>query len=300
MLIASPVFSFDQPAVNMGSTSFLDGAPAPAGPGLYFQDYVQYYKSDRLKDANGNRLALPKQETEVLVNLTQFVYQSPQRLLGGSWGVDLLAPWILKARQDDGIGGAALSARDGVGDLTVGPFLQFDPVMGPNGPRFAHRLELDLILPTGSYDRTKSFNPGSNFWSFNPYWAGTYWFSPEWTGSFRTYYLWNAKNTDPNVAFGPGVTSTKAGQAVHANFALDYAVQPNLRIGVNGYLFRQITDSEINGNQVTGRENVWAIGPGAVLSLSKENLLFVNTYFEQDARNRPQGNRLQLRWVHHF
>src|SRR5258708_33470272 len=162
MLIASRVSSFDHPEVNMGSTSFVDRAAAPAGPALYLQDYVQYYKSDRLKDANGNRLALPKQETEVLVKLTQFVYQSPQRLLGGSWGVDLLAPWILKARQDDGIGGAALSARDGVGDLTVGPFMQFDPGMGRKGPRFADRLELDLSLPTGSYDRTNALNPGRN------------------------------------------------------------------------------------------------------------------------------------------
>jgi len=63
----------------------------------------------------------------------------------------------------------------------------------------------------------------------------------------------------------------------------------------------QITDTKINGRDVSGRrEKVWAIGPGAVFSLSPHDHLFLNAYFEQDAENRPEGKRMQLRWVHHF
>ncbi|MGF6729717.1 hypothetical protein OKW50_001798 [Paraburkholderia youngii] len=56
-----------------------------------------------------------------------------------------------------------------------------------------------------------------------------------------------------------------------------------------------------NGVDVPGtREAVWAIGPGAMYSFSQQDHVFFNSYFERDARNRPQGTRVVLRYVHHF
>ncbi len=284
-LIATPVMAYDQPSINLGFTSFLDGGP-PAGPGLYFTEYLQYYTADKLENFPN-----PNLKTDVFVSLNQLVYQSDQELfLGGKWGLDVIQP-IVGIDSD-------LPHQSGLGDLLVGPFLQWDPIMGKNGPLFMQRVELQFILPSGRYSSGKALNPGSNFFSFNPYWSGTLFLSPKLTASVRLHYLWNAENDDANVA---GVNKSQAGQAVHGNFAAEYEVIPKmLRLGLNGYFFNQITSSKHDGVKVPGKEKVLAIGPGAMLSFSQDTHLFFNTYFESNVEHRPKGEKYLLRLVHHF
>jgi len=283
-----PAAAYDQPSVNLGFTSFMDGAP-PAGPGLYFAEYIQYYTTDDFAD-----LAIPDPELDVWVSLNQFLYQSNQTvLLGAKWGMDVIVPIVSldsSPLPDNGTG---------MGDLLVGPYLQWDPIMGPNGPKFMHRIEFQFIFPTGKYDDDKVLNPGSNFFSFNPYWSGTYFFTPKLTASWRLHYLWNAENDDPFIGFG--ADDTQAGEAIHCNIAASYEVIPRMvRIGVNSYYLKQITDSKVNGHSVSGKEEVFAIGPGALFSFSQDTHLFLNTYFESEAENRPEGERFVVRLVHHF
>ena len=48
------------------------------------------------------------------------------------------------------------------------------------------------------------------------------------------------------------------------------------------------------------RNSVVGIGPGALYIFSNKDVLFFNTYFEVEARNRTEGVRLNFRWVHKF
>jgi anthranilate 1,2-dioxygenase (deaminating, decarboxylating) large subunit len=283
LLLVPSASAYLQPSVNLGFTSFLDGAP-PAGPGFYFQEYISYYAANELAD-----LPVPDPDIDVWVSLNQFIYQSNTPvLLGGKWGLNVIVPVV----GIDSDPSPPLTNKDGLGDIVVGPFLQWDPIMGENGPIFMHRVEFQTVWPTGANDEDRALNAGSNFFSFNPYWSGTVFITPRWEASVRVHYLWNAENSD---------TDAQAGQAIHANFAASYeAIPKKLRIGVNGYFFEQISDSEVDDVDVPDDESVLAIGPGALWSFSQHSHLFFNAYFETEAKYRPEGERFVLRYVHHF
>ena len=300
---SAPADAYDLPAVNLGFTSFLDGGP-PAGPGFYFTQYLQYYTSTELNDEKGDAQPVPDPEIGVTVSLSQFIYQSNQPiLLGGKWGLDLIVPVVNLSAEYGQAGPFPADNGAGIGDILVGPFIQWDPIMGANGPVLMHRIELQLLLPTGKYANDKELNPGSGFLSFNPYWAGTYFINPRLTTSLRLHYLWNAENSDPNRGFvALGGKDSQAGSAIHANLAAAYEVMPKqLRVGLNGYYLKQLGDTKMDGNDVPNRqEQVLAIGPGAVYHHSQGQHLFLNIFTELTAENRTKGTRLQLRYVHHF
>jgi hypothetical protein len=304
------VSAYDLPlGINLGFTSFLDGGP-PAGPGFYFTQYFQYLHSDKFLDDKGNNKLPPgvKPDLDAYISLSQFIYQSNQTVpftFGGKWGMDVIIPIV----------GIDLSYNDprpfpqengpGFGDILVGPFIQWDPIMGKNGPILMQRIEFQTTFPTGEYNSDKALNPGSNSFTFNPYYAATLFITPKWTATTRFHYLWCSENDRPNkldkLRFG-ATDSMQAGQAIHFNYATEYEVIPKmLRLGLNGYYLKQFARSEANDKTIPGsKEQVFAIGPGALFSFSQNNHLFFNAYFEMEARNRPQANRYNFRWVHHF
>ena len=291
-LFSGPAFAYLQPNVNLGFTSFLDGGP-PAGPGHYLSEYLQFYSADELADG-------PPGEVDAWILMNQYIYQSDQPVLfGGKWGLNFMLP-IVSLDMDSPF---LNDNGTGLGDLLVGPYIQWDPIMGEKGPLMLNRIELQTIWPTGDYDKDKNLNQGSNHFSFNPYWAATVFLGPKATLSWRLHYLWNGKNDD--FSFGgalPSDVDLEPGDAVHANFSAAYEVLPKqLRLGLNGYWFDQISDTKVDGDKDKSlEEKVFAIGPGAVWHFSQDTHLFVNAYFETDAESRPEGERYNLRFVHHF
>lgn len=276
------------PPVNLGDSSLLDGV---AGPGFLVQGTLQFYNAPRFRDAEGDKVEVPDDLQSTAI-ATQFAVLSERKLLGGFYGVEVIVPLVhLDFQVADGIEGA----ETGLGDLIVSPFiLQWSDGQLLGRP-FYQRLNLNVALPTGSYEADRVVNVGQNTIRFNPYYAFTWMASDRWEVSGRFHYLWNSANDDPSTALQ--ADSTQAGQAVHANFSASRAVSERVRLGAAGYYLTQITDDEIDGVDVTdSRERVLGLGPAVQVQLSDRSALIANVYVEAAVLDRPQGTRLSLRW----
>jgi hypothetical protein len=301
------IASAGEPAVNTGLTSFMDGFGDPRGSGFVYSQFARLSVANSMKDGQGNDVPFFQDPRLMSVaSLNQFIYSFKT----DGWlvhpGVYTILPLIYL---DASAGAAGMPLQDngfGLGDMFFGAFLQFNPAMSTQGPFFAHRFEFTTLAPTGKYDSSKQLNPGANAWSLNPSWVATLLPLRFLEITARLNYLYNLRNTDP----GLGMDSTQAGQAVFCNFAVAGAILPwnpqrtaahDLRAGVNGYYFKQITDSKANGVAQPGsREQIVAIGPGAMWTPTSRDIFWLNMYIELAAKNRMPSQVVQLRWAHMF
>lgn len=274
------------PPVNLGDTSFQDGI---AFPGWLVEEMIDSYHADHINDNSGNEIPGSNKLTTVS-GITHVAYISKYKLLGGFYGAEFLLP-LVDVDLDTGFG--PNDRERGIGDLTISPFIiQWTDHKLFNVPYF-HRFVLDIVLPTGEYDRNSAVNTGSNIVSLNPYYAFTIMPIDKLEISARLHYLWNSKNDEPFVGLGAG--EIQAGQAFFANYAASYEVIKDLRLGINGYALQQLTDDKIDGqSQDNSEERVFGIGPGAQYG-NNGWTFYLNSYFETGAENRSEGTKIVFR-----
>ncbi|MHB8884529.1 MAG: SphA family protein [Methylovirgula sp.] len=274
----------------------------PTGPGFYIIQYFDFLQAHRFVGPNGRSLPLPRQDMSLFVPVTQPLYVLQDKIFGIAHpGVTAILPVLAAAQVDDGLHNTVLNAQTGMADTHLAAFLAFDPITKDKQPIFAQMLEFDLIAPTGAYNRNIVINPGSNFVSFDPFYAATLWLTKKWSVSTRIHYLWNLTNDAPNIIFGPDAVTSLAGQAVHINFASLYQFSDTFGLGINGFYLQQVTNTQVNGLAVPGgRERVVALGPGAIFNISKDYSVFINDYQEFWVQNRPQTNKIVVRINMHF
>ena len=298
--------------VDLGGTSFFDGFGATA-PGLTYLGYARYSTYNAINDNTGHESpAFRSPKIDILALINSVAYTTHQTYFGGSahLGLFALVPYLVFNTSFAANSPLTLADNgNGIGDLTFGTYLQFNPVISHGRPVYSQRVEFDVIAPVGKYDASKAINPSFGFWSLNPYWAATWLPTPRTEVSWRLSYLYNFANRKPD-GLPPSVTSTKAGQAVYANFTASYGITPTVHAGINGYYFRQITGDTYNyGNGTSdsgaafgdvGKASIFAIGPGLNWRQDRNNIWDLNLYVQTQARNTTQGNQLNLHWIHSF
>jgi len=274
------------PTVNLGDTNFEDGF---AGPGFLLEEFPDVYSAATLKDSSGVRV--PGSNTLTAISTTSHIaYISNKRLFGAWFGVEILVPM---ANVEVKLTNGADATVRGFADPILGPFaLQWAPKRIGHGV-FVQRALLDLTVPIGKYSDQRAVNIGNHFVMINPYYAFTYKWKRKLEVSTRFHYLWNSVNADPFV--GLGIRNMQPGQAFHINYATSYELLKDVRVGFNGYWLQQITDHQINGENIpNSKERTVGFGPG--VQFGGEGLFFrVNSYIETDVRNRPAGTRVTFR-----
>jgi anthranilate 1,2-dioxygenase (deaminating, decarboxylating) large subunit len=293
-LAGTPAPAFNQPPLNLGLTDILDGGPP--GPGTYFTEYIQAYGSNHFKDSDGNDIPGSPEVANVL-SMNQVVQVYKHKVLGGHPGATVLLPVVaISGSGSVGSPGPPVSTNPGVwGDLIVGPFLQwFDTKL--LGRPFIHRLELDVVIPTGQYDSKYLVNPGSNIWTFEPYYAFTWFLTDKLSTSWRLMYDFHTENSD---AFGG--RDVTPGQVFHFNYSFEYQFYKNFWASAAGYYLVQTTDDEINGQKDSdSKEQVFAVGPAVFWAVSPNFSMGLKTAWEMATENRPEGNRTTFRMTYKF
>lgn len=291
------IFAYTLPAINLGSSSFLDGGPLRQIPGWYGQSYTIFYTTHRFLDERGKLLlGIPSPRYNLLANTFQLTYLSHKDFFGlGNFGFDITLPVALYSRIEKNQLGIT-SSGSGIGDLVVGVYAQALPIMRANGdPFYVHRLEFVAIFPTGIDKRPlKGINPGSGVYYIDPYWAATLYFTPRFATSWRLHYLWASTHHTTHI---------KPGDAIHWNWTFEYAIKPNFWVGLNSYFLQQIKESTLFGIPIPhSKERVLGLGVGWLYSLERQYafVLFGNLYFETLVRNRTQGIKFVFRVLKHF
>lgn len=290
---AAKLTAYHEPQIDLGFHNILDGGSLLLTPGWFWEEFPQYYHSSRFLDGNGKTLGgVPSPSFNLVDSLNEIFYQSDQEVLfKGNWSALFVLPTFFYSHVSPNTLGITSSGA-GVGDLYLGLSLQWNTIYLCDRPLFKHRLSFNASFPTGMYHRNKSINPGNGFFFINPYWAATIYPASKWALSWRLYYLWNATNPKNHI---------QAGQAIHFNYSITYECVKDLWAGIVGYFLQQFNDDKLHGISVpNSKERVFAIGPGALYSLTSDLSFFLYLYFETNVRNRPEGVSLIGRFFYHF
>jgi hypothetical protein len=260
----------------MGAESFLTGALPP--PGLYPLVYATRYSADKLKDNNGNTVPLAFKVTANAV-VPRLVWVTDNKLFGGQVAHALLVPLV---NLDVNVGGVGQS-KSGIGDMTITAL-----ALGYHHNANLHSVvALDIMAPSGRYDKTDMANIGRNYWAIQPVYSVSYIDPAGWNADFKMMYDVNFKNTDTNY---------KSGHEFHVDYSLGYGFKQNWVAGVGGYGYKQVTTDEQNGVAVPNNKGqAFAIGPSIKYDNVKGMFVMAKWQKEMNVHNRAEGHAFWIK-----
>lgn len=246
------------------NASFIDTLPSKQG--LVLGNFFNYYdgSASMSRVVPNAGLLIAGMDATAYCNTVLGLYQTPFKMLGGSYTVGAAIPYIWlnvkgHAQGPDGQGGTVrMRARDsdnGVGDILLYPFM-----LAWQKGDLKYDIRVGVYAPTGDYEKGKLANLGKNYWTFEPAVSLSYMSSK--TGFELTAFAgidFNTKNPD---------TEYKSGTQLH----LDMTAAQHLPlvggivgIGANGFYYQQVSGDSGSG-ALAGDFKGMTIGVGPVVS----------------------------------
>jgi hypothetical protein len=234
-------------------------------------------------DPTGNDISLKANSYALAV-----IKMTDYTLFGGKYGYAVVVPVLDMSNEftihpAPGVNIPLSGQNTAQGDVAITPvMLGWTPT-----PGLYTNAALQFQLPTGSYDKTRIINAGSNHWTVTPSFAFSYIMPSGFEVSSNFQLNFNTRNN---------ATDYKSGVEYQHEFALGQHVG-SWTFGLGGYHYQQITDDETPGLTTGNRSRVTAIGP--VVNFfelgSGLPLVWVHAYKEFSAENRTQGTQVTVR-----
>ncbi|WP_338136459.1 SphA family protein [Pseudomonas frederiksbergensis] len=276
----------------LGVNTVLAGRMPP--PGLTGFLYLSDYQANKTMDDSGNRKA-GVHDFEINVQAISarldYVY-TDYTLLGAKLASRIALPMIKGDISFDVNTSAGRVHRSdnqqGIGDLTIVPI-----ILGWSSPLVQQMTGVEIYAPIGAYDKEHLFNPGRNTWSYAPWYSFTAYPVEDIEISSKIAYVVNTENS---------ATHYKSGQEFIADYNIGYNIDKQWQIGLNGYIYKQLTDDEQHGESVSpngNRGQVLAVGPSVKYQSSGVGFV-LKWQHETKVENRAAGDRLWLQAAYHF
>jgi hypothetical protein len=246
-------------------------------PGIYLRDYNLFYYADRFPGGPPNFEALG------YINAPRLVYMTDFKILGATYGLDLLVPFYYGEVKFDTPAGRFKDDTFAMGDLLFEPLL-----LGWNTKQFDFGAGYGFWAPTGDYNKSgtrPSRILAKGFWS-HMLSAGATWYPDEektWAISALNRYEFHMENDDLDYT---------AGDTWTLEWGLSKSVTPTVELGLVGYFQKQTTGHD---GTAAPMDRVLALGPEISAVWPSWGLVTSLRYLREfDTENRPEGHTATL------
>ncbi len=273
------------PITPFGVTDFGAGIMPPPSDVAAVGVRATFYNASQLRDNAGNRSPVA---ADLSVNSlgVAVIKMTSTKILGATYGYAAVLPLLnmdLALGIPTPVGMLNVSGKKtALGDISLTPV-----ILQWTSPGLFQYAALQVQAPTGSYDKSRLINPGTNHWTYSPTYAFTHIGATGFEVSSTIQLNLNARNH---------ATNYRSGTEWQHEFALGQHVGA-YTIGLGGYHYRQLGDDDAPGLANGNRARVTALGP--TLSFFKPGSglpnVWLHAYKEFGARNRSQGTQIALR-----
>lgn len=251
-------------------------------PGFYLRDYNYIYFANEFTDGP------PAFDILAYVQVPRLVWITKHKLLGGFYGMDVIVPFAYQSLDMSVPDEMEFSGSDfSLGDIFVEPI-----TISWHEQKFDAAVGYGFWAPSGDFSPMDPVSPGKGFWT--QMFTGGVTYYPDaaktWSLSALNRYEFSQEN-------GNGF---KPGQYWTLDWGIGKSVTKTFEVGLAGYHQTAITSAN---NDASGdmKDHATALGPEVTYAFpNKVFFLSARYLFEVNAKNRPEGNTINITFTKGF